>query len=282
LFALSLRLRAATFCLALGVLVKVVVAPALIVLIAGSVALAPKKERISALSAHIGVVAIAVLPFVIPFLQMENPTLGALPASGRFWEGSGAIRDILQAVGMNSVAEPFARLVQGVAPFVMLAFTIMVALHLLLREVKVDAGTIVGCMGWVMLVIFLFTENHLAWYGMWIVPLAWVVPRAARSAVLLTSVALAPIHPWAFEGGRETWLLYASTAVIFLILLRVTVDLGLRLASKASQQGTSGLMDEDSVRLPKLLAPLRWLDVAAPPANVGFRSSLAAGGARSH
>jgi hypothetical protein len=105
---------------------------------------------------------------------------------------------------------------------------------------------------------------------MWIVPLAWVLPRAGRSAVLLTSVALAPIHPWAFEGGRETWLLYGSVVVIFLILLRVTVDLGRRLASNASQQGASALMDEESVQLPKILTPLRWLDAAAPPARIGF------------
>ena len=281
LLALSLRFRAATFCLALGALVKVVVAGPLVVLIAGAVALAPKRKRLSVLSAHIGVAAIAVLPFVIPFFQTENPTLGALPASGRFWQGSSAIRDIMQAVGLNSIAEPLARLAQGSAPFVMLAATVLVALHLLRRELKVDPGTILGGMGWVMLVIFLFTDNHaLAWYGMWIVPLAWVLPRVARSAVLLTSVALAPIHPWAFEGGRENWVLWGSMAVIYLLLLRVTVDLGLRLASKTPQQGASPLMDEESVQLPKILTPLRWLDAAAPPASIGFRSSLAARGTR--
>jgi hypothetical protein len=271
--ALSSRFRAATFCLALGALVKIVVAGPLFVLVAGVMALAPRGLRLRTLFTHIGVAAVATLPFVIPFLQRENPTLGALPASERFLKGSGAVRDILEAVGLDSLAEPLAKLAQGIAPIVILIATILVAFHLLQREVKADRETIAVCMGWVMLVTFLYADNHLSWYGMWIVPFAWILPRAPRSAVLLISLALTPVHPWAFVGGRQQLLIMASAALIYLILLRVSVEFGIRLVNRSSPVGVSAFMDEESAHLPKVLAPLRWLDLVAPPSSVASRSA---------
>jgi hypothetical protein len=52
--------------------------------------------------------------------------------------------------------------------------------------------------------------------------------------------------------------------IIGLVLLRVTMDLGLRAVPKKSQGESSALVDEASRPLPAILAPLAWLDLVAP------------------
>lgn len=272
LLAMSHRYRAVTLSLTLGALIKGIVFLPLIVLVAGVVALTPRGRRLTVLLSHLAVTAVALLPFAIPFLQTDNPTLGLVSAMERFGAGSGAVRGIARAVGLGSIAEPLARLAQGIAPFVILGATVMVALHLLRRGAAADPSTIVGGMGWVLLVTFLFSDAHFPWYGMWMLPFAWILPRVARSGVLLASVALTMVHPWSILSGVDRWVVwvfYASLAVIGLVLLRVTIDLGLRVAPKTSPGVSSALMDEANPPLPPILAPLGWLDAAAPPSPSG-------------
>jgi len=267
LLVLSYRFRAATLCLVVGALIKAIVLLPLVLLVVGAVALATRGRRLTVLLGHLTVATVAFLLFAAPFLQTENPTLGLLSASERFGAGSGAVRSIAQATGLGSVGEPLARLAQGIAPLVVLAATVMVALHLLRRGAAADPTTIVGGMGWVLLLTFLLFDQHFPWYGMWTLPFAWILPRAARSGVLLTSVALTMVHPWSIISGIDRWIVwafYGSLVIIGLVLLRVTMDLGLRVVPKKTQGDSGALMDEASRPLPALFAPLVWLDAVAP------------------
>jgi hypothetical protein len=269
LLALKRRFPAATLCLAVGALVKVIVLLPLVVLVAGALAMTPAGRRVVTLGAHLGIALGTALFFAIPYLQTEDPTFGAAGASQRFGVGSDAVRSIASAVGLDSVAEPIARIAQGIAPFVMVIATISIALYLIKRGA--DPATTVAGMGWVLLVTFLFSDQHFPWYGMWFVPIAWILPRAARSAVLILSAALTLLHPWRPFDDLERWVLwvfYLGLAVVAIVLLRVIIELVLRLLMRREAGvGGGALMVEEGPRLPWILRPLGSMDAVAPPAR---------------
>jgi hypothetical protein len=75
------------------------------------------------------------------------------------------------------------------------------------------------------------------------------------------------VHPWSIISGIDRWVVwtfYGSLVIIGLVLLRVTMDLGLRVVPKKTQGDSGALMDEASRPLPALFAPLVWLDAVAP------------------
>ena len=103
-------------------------------------------------------------------------------------------------MGLGSVAEPLARLAEGIAPFVILAATVMVASSLATwRGSGSNQRSSAAWMG-VAGDPFLFFDQHFPWYSMWTHPFAWILPGMARSGVLLSSVALSL---WSIPGASS-------------------------------------------------------------------------------
>jgi len=171
-------------------------------------------------------------------------------------------------VGLGSVAEPLARLAEGIAPFVILAATVMVASSLATwrgsgsnqrssaawmgvagdlscSSISISRGTACG--------LIPSRGSSRVWHGA-----ACCFPRW-RS---LYGPSLE--HPQRRRPMSRLGLL-CEPAVIGLVLLRVTImDLVLRMAPKTSSSVSSAIMVEGGPPIPAILVPLRWLDAGAP------------------
>jgi hypothetical protein len=55
--------------------------------------------------------------------------------------------------------------------------------------------------GWSLVLLMLLGPILLPWYVVWALPLAWILPRAPRAALLGTSTALA-LSQWTAEPSR--------------------------------------------------------------------------------
>jgi len=85
--------------------------------------------------------------------------------------------------------------------------------------------------GWILLMLMLMGPVLLPWYVVWAMPLAWLLPRAARSAVIGTGALLA-LAQWSTESinypgpfGVDSWIgHWLVTPAVTLLLGWMLVD----------------------------------------------------------
>src|SRR5918992_1139690 len=247
----------ATAALAAGTLIKVSGAIPLLVAVVAAVIRRPRGERWRALGLHVAVAAAVAVPFVVPFMQAEDPTLGTLELTSRQgWLAPSRfvlvlVRGAAEALGGN-VAYDAASLIVRIA-FPLLFVWVMVAL---LRHLGREPGTlepevVVAALGWASLMSFLVSPVLLPWYVAWVLPLAWFLPNPARGGAVLVSVALA-ITELLAEPSRspDVWeamvfgLHWVATPIVLLVLVRLVLDLRRRLALAPAAGPSSPLLLE--------------------------------------
>ena len=235
---LARRDLVATGLLTLATLVKVSGGVPLFMAVAGRVARRPPGARLGVVARHVAVAVLVSLPFVIPFMQTEDPTLGTLElATRQGWLAPSrfllvALRAAGRAVG-GEVAGDVATLAVRVAFPLLFAWVVLVLVRHLLRDGRrIEPPLVVAAMGWAGLVSLLVSPVLLPWYAAWVMPLAWILPRPARGGAVLLSMALAATElvaePSRSPGVYEAvafGLHWVATPIVLLVLVRLVLEL---------------------------------------------------------
>ena len=233
----------ATAVMVLGTLVKISGGVPLAIAVLAAVFRRPKGQRLRAFAAHAGVGLAVALPFILPFEQTTDPSLGTLELTSRQgWLAPSrlvlvVLRGIANTIG-GDVAGDVASIVVRVAfPLLFLLVLVRLVRHLAADPARLDPPLVVAAMGWATLVALMISPLLYPWYAMWLVPLAWLVPRPARDGAIVVCVALA-ITELVAEPSRApvVWeamvfgLHYVATPIVLIVLARLLLDLRRRLS----------------------------------------------------
>jgi hypothetical protein len=183
--------------LSVGALIKATGVLPLVLLIVYCVARRPPQLRLRALASHLGAAVAVYLVAATPYLQRHDPTLGMLElATHQQWLAPSL----------------FVSRVVDISSFDLLGWVVRIGFGILLAVCILVLGVEVGkrarglsplgngaAWGWIMLMLMLMGPVLLPWYVVWVMPLAWLLPRAARSAVIGTGALLA-LAQWSTES----------------------------------------------------------------------------------
>jgi hypothetical protein len=191
LFARREMMSAIALGLAMGVKATAIVP--MLLLVVAIVASAPPERRRRVLFTYGGVVAVVWVALALPFLSTQNPTLGLLEVSKHdSWMAPGQLIVRLSSgigglIGGDAFREPFA-MVARLSLFAMSTTGVV----LIARRVWSDPAArtptaLAAAWGWALLIVVLPSPVLFTWYLMWILPLAWVLPRIARRGIVILS-----------------------------------------------------------------------------------------------
>jgi alpha-1,6-mannosyltransferase len=251
----------ATAALALGTLVKVSGGVPLLVAVIAAVARRPRGQRLRAAAMHLGISAAVAAPFVIPFLQTRDPTLGVFNLTKlQGWLAPSrllavSLRALGRFLGSPMAGEVLWIVVRVAFPAVFLVALVAVARHLAREPHRVDALVIAGAMAWMSILGLMSSPLLLPWYVVWFLPMAWLLPRSARAAAVVMSAALGATElvaePSSAPRVWEAMVLgihYVATPLVLALFIWLLRDLLARLAlSPASEFLHPLLVEEVSV-----------------------------------
>ena len=249
----------ATGILALGTLVKVSGGVPLVVAAAAATVARGRGERRRRAGLHAGVAAAVAAPFVIPFLQTEDPTLGAMELTSRQgWLAPSrfvlqTFRGIARLLAGDTAADVVGLIVRVAFPLILVWVLVMLVRHLAQDPSRITPPIVVAAMGWAALVSLLVSPILLPWYAAWIVPLAWILPRLARGGAVILSLSLAVTElvaePARSPGVYEAMVFglhWVATPLMLLVLVRLILDLQARVAAGPGVGFEDPLLAEES------------------------------------
>jgi alpha-1,6-mannosyltransferase len=179
--------------LALGMSVKATAVVPLILLVVAVAANTPPERRRRVLLTFAGVVGGVWLLLAIPYLQASNPTLGLMEVAGHdSWMAPGQlVVRLFSGTGGLLGGDPFREPAATVARVILFGLS-AVSIVLLAREIwrRPTARTptaLVAAWGWALLVLILPSPVLFTWYLVWVLPLAWALPRIARRGIVILS-----------------------------------------------------------------------------------------------
>jgi hypothetical protein len=206
------------------------------------------------------VAAAVALPFVVPFMQAEDPTLGTLELTSRQgWLAPSRfvlvlVRGAAEALGGNVAYDVAGFIVRVAFPLVFVWVMVALLRHLGREPGNLEPEVVVAAMGWASLISFLVSPVLLPWYVAWVLPLAWFLPNPARGGAVLVSLALA-ITELLAEPSRspDVWeamvfgLHWVATPIVLLVLVRMVLDLRRRLGLPPAGASSSPLVLEPTL-----------------------------------
>ncbi len=252
---LGRRALAATALLTVGTLVKASAAVALVLAVVAIVAASPRARRLRTAAAHVGIVVLVSAAFAAPFFQTHDPTLGiATLATHRGWitptrlllATLGGLGETFGGSGGRTAVELVIRLAMVGAALYALA---MVARGLARRSPGLPAAALGAGWGWAMLVFILAAPVLLPWYVVWVLPVAWLLPRRGLAVAVGLSAVLAMFHT--MVEPQHTRQLYAVVLaighdVVGPVLLAILVWLLLHLRVRGGVPDLLGDLDLDA------------------------------------
>jgi Glycosyltransferase family 87 len=258
LLLVSRRQLAATAVLVLGSLVKLTGVIPLLVAVSAAVLRRPKGRRSRALGAHAGIAAVVAVPFIAPFFQTRDPTLGTLELSTRRgWLAPSAFAwKLLRGAG-RVLGVPEVGTVLGVLALIAFPVILGAVLVGLFRHLARDPGRItpeitVATMGWAMLIALMAAPLLLPWYAVAVMPFAWLLPRAARGGAIILAALLAITELVADPtSSPKLWeamvigLHWVASPLVLVLLVRLVLDLRRRLALGPSDGSMDPLLLEE-------------------------------------
>lgn len=189
----------ATGVLMLGVLTKASAAIPLLLFLIWAVWKHPgTRERLLAGAKHLAVVAVLAIGFAVPFWQTENPTLGLAEVSTHEG-GFSVVTFLFYTIGRGVGALggwPAQSLTYWVIRMVFLALLLAVLVLLGRRLLRDDPAVLPlqelgAAWAWGLLAVMLVSPFILPWYVVWVLPLAFLLPRVPRTVAISLSVAFA-------------------------------------------------------------------------------------------
>jgi hypothetical protein len=270
---------AASAVLVLGSVVKVTAAIPLLVMLGGYVVSRPVGERLRELVRHAGVGALVALPFVLPFMQTKDPTLGSLELSTRqgwlapsvfLWN---LFRGLGRLLGVPAAGTAVGFVVRFGFVAILIAVIAALVRHLAREPGRITPTLLVAAMGWAMLVALLTSPLLLPWYAASAMPLAWLLPRVPRFCAVFLAVVLTiteliaePASSPPIWEAMVIGLHWVASPLALVILGRLLLELRRGLAIGPAEGASDPLLIE---HLP------------APP-NSGFSSRARSRGVAGH
>jgi alpha-1,6-mannosyltransferase len=259
LLVLLRRELLATAALTVGALVKISAAVPLFVAAAAFAFRKREGQRAGELLKHVGVGVLVALPFVLPFMQAEDPTLGTLELTTRQgWLAPSrfvlvTLRGAANAIGGEVAGDIVSVIVRLAFPLAFVWVLVVLLRHLARGRERLDTVVVLGAMGWASLISLLVSPVLLPWYVAWLIPLAWILPRTARGGAVLISVALA-ITELVAEPSRapRVWeamvfgLHWVATPIILLVLIRLLLELRRRTSMPPAARFDDPLLSDAS------------------------------------
>jgi hypothetical protein len=179
--------------LGLGMSVKATAVIPLLLLIVAVAAQAEPAQRRAVLVRYGGVVGAVWLALALPFLQADNPTLGLLEVAGHdSWMAPGqlvvrAFSGVGGLIGGDAFREPAAT-IGRLLLFALSATGIgVIAIRLWRDPAARQPAALTAAWGWALLILILPSPVLFTWYLVWILPLAWALPRVPRRAMVILS-----------------------------------------------------------------------------------------------
>lgn len=247
----------ATAVLALGALVKVSGGVPLALAIAAAAA-RRRSAWFRTVALHTGLVLLVAAPFVTPFLQSEDPTLGALElATRQGWLAPSrfvitTLRGLARAVAGDTAADIVSVVIRISFPLVFAWVLFVLVRHLARDPSRIEPKVVVAALGWAGLFSLLVSPVLLPWYAAWMVPIAWLLPRPARGGAVLLSLALAitelVAEPSSSPGVYEAMVFglhWVATPLILLVLVRLLLELRRRVAAGPGRGFEDPLLAEE-------------------------------------
>jgi hypothetical protein len=237
-----------------GALVKATAGLPLILLIVWCIARRRPEDRLRVALTHVGLAAAITVAFSMPYLQLQDPTLGMLTLAGH--------------QGWLAPAAVGAHLIDMLT-FDTLGWTVRVAAGIvLLLSIRRLSGAIwrrttgtdvagapvmspreqAATWGWVLMLLMLLGPVLLPWYVVWALPLAWVLPKAPRTALIATS-ALLGATLWSTEALRYPGAFSVNVFVGNWLVVPVIVGLLIWLLRDLRSRVDGGLLFEDEIGL---------------------------------
>ena len=193
-FVFARRDLAAAICLGLGMSVKASAVVPLILLVVAIAANADPERRARVLAKYAAVVGGIWLLLAAPFLQWTNPTLGMVDLSEHD-SGKAPGQLLVHAltwlgtwVGGTAAAKP----AMIVSHLILFGLTV-VGIWMIARRIWLDPSARrptaqIAAWGWALLAVILLAPMLGAWYLVWVLPLAWALPRVARRTLVILCV----------------------------------------------------------------------------------------------
>ena len=240
--------------LTVGALIKAPAALPLLLLLVWCIARRRPEERWRVAITHVGLAVAITVGFSWPYLQLQDPTLGMLALAGhQGWLAPAAVGAHL--VDMLTF-DTLGWVVRIVATLVLLRSIWRLSGAIWRRTTGTDiAGAPVmspreqaATWGWVLVLLMLLGPVLLPWYVVWALPLAWVLPKAPRTALIATS-ALLGATLWSTEAMRYPGAFDVNVFVANWLVVPVIVGMLVWLLRDLRSRIHSGLLFEDEIGL---------------------------------
>jgi alpha-1,6-mannosyltransferase len=185
---------AAAVCLGLGMSVKASAIVPTILLVVAVAAMVEPERRLRLLAWFGAVIGAVWLVLAAPFLQWTNPTLGMFELSGH---DSGKAPGQLLVTSFSWLATSIGgrsfRAPAEVGAHLLLFGVALVAVWAIARQIWTQPSARrptaqIAAWGWALLAVILLAPMLGAWYLVWVLPLAWALPRVARRTLILLCV----------------------------------------------------------------------------------------------
>jgi hypothetical protein len=179
--------------LGLGMSVKATAVIPLLLLIVAVAAQAEPARRRAVLVRYGGVVGAVWLALALPFLQADNPTLGLLEVAGHdSWMAPGQLvvrgfSGLGGLLGGDAFREPAATIGRLMLFGLSAAGIAMIGYRLWRNPAARQPAALAAAWGWALLILILPSPVLFTWYLVWILPLAWALPRVPRRAMVILS-----------------------------------------------------------------------------------------------
>jgi alpha-1,6-mannosyltransferase len=186
---------AAAMCLGLGMSVKASAVVPLVLLAVAIAANTDPERRARVLAKYAVVVGGVWLFLAAPFLQSTNPTLGMFELSGH---DSGKAPGQLLVHALTWVgtllAGPAAEKPAMILAHVLLFGLTIAGVWMIARRIWSDPSARrptaqAAAWGWALITVILLAPMLGAWYLVWVLPLAWALPRVARRTLVILCLA---------------------------------------------------------------------------------------------
>jgi hypothetical protein len=236
--------------LTVGALIKATAGFPLLLLVVWCIARRRPEERARVAITHIGLAAAIAAAFAAPYFQWHDPTLGMLElAAHHGWLAPAAVGSQLVDVLTFHTMGWSVRVLAGA---VLLVSMWRLARAIWRRTTGTDvAGAPVmspreqaATWGWALMLLMLLGPVLLPWYVVWALPLAWVLPKAPRTALIATSALLGSTL-WSTEAMRYPGAFSLNVFVANWVVVPVIVGLLIWLLRDLRLRIDFGLLFED-------------------------------------
>jgi len=235
---------AAIAVLTLGALVKATALLPLAMLLLWCIARRPPGRRRWAALSHVGLVAGISLVFALPYLQLRDPTLGMLELAGHegWLSPAAVIGGALDRVTFHTLGW-VARLAAGIV-LVRCAWVLGREVWRRTPRGEMSSREQAAVWGWALVLLMLLGPVLLPWYVVWALPLAWALPRAARTALIATG-ALLGVTLWSAMALRYPGGFALNVAIGDWVVVPVLLWLLVRALRDLRSRVQAGLPFED-------------------------------------